>query len=137
MSIKALDRAQDAYNLAKKRAVQEKVIVFSVPSPKTGRFPLDIRFPYTGTLKEVYASCSSPGTEDTVFKVERCKQENFNTNPVWEEVSESVTLAAGDRSVTSYGVTSPEVNEGDHFSINFHHRGGATGMVVELVIEIK
>ena len=134
MSIKALDRAQDAYNLAKKRAVQEKVIVFSIPNPNVGISPAEIRFPYEGVLREVYISCGSSGSGETELVVERCSQDDFDTDPSWEEVTDGIILAAGGKSVKSE-VEVP-VNENDHFRLKWLRVGGATKASVELVIQL-
>jgi len=141
-SIRAFDRAQEAFNLAKKQAVQEKVITFVMLKPKAGPYPLEIRFDYPGRISRVYASCTSAGSDQTVMQLEKCSQSDYDTTPVWTNVFASdLVLDANERSTATssspYVLADDQVNEGDHFRISFAEVGGGIGTVtVNVAVEI-
>jgi hypothetical protein len=142
VNIRAFDRAQDAYNLAKKQAVQEKVIVFNIPKPKLGPYPLVIRFEYPGRISNIYASCVNVGADRTVVQIEKCSQADYDTSPVWTDVlSSELVLEANERSTatssTPYVIADDTVTKYDHFRVRFVEVGsGVAYMTLSVVIEI-
>lgn len=121
-----------------------KVIVFAMPgSMAAGIQPLEIRFPFSGSILEMYASCRMPGTEQTVIHVEKISQDDYDgtsATPIgWVFVGEMV-LEADDKSVHTpptpvMGVT--EVDKNDHFRIVVAEAGvGIRDLTVEITIEI-
>lgn len=140
-NIRAFDRAQDAYNLAKKKAVQSKVIVFINSKPKTGVYPLEIRFPYQGKILDLNGTCGKTGAERTVITLERCSRADYVTNPVWAAVATGITIDGNERSTLTANnpitVTDAVVNEDDHFRVNFIEVGiGIENLSLEILVEI-
>ncbi|MGG1263862.1 hypothetical protein [Brevibacillus laterosporus] len=140
-AIKAFDRAQDAYNLAKKEPVQQKVMIFVVPSKiKLGIVRTEVRFPYRGKIVDVYASCGIIGSGDTVLSVEKCIQENYDNLPSWNSITD-VTIEANEKSTRTstvpFKLSDEKVNEGDHFRINVTDVGdGIEDITVEIIVAI-
>ncbi len=142
MSIRAFDRAQDAYNLAKKVAVQEKTIVFVLPRVQLGAFKTEIRFPWEGTIIDVYASAGTEGSGKTRIALEKCSEMDYVAVPNWINVlSSDIVFDANEKSI----ITSSEpvvigdaaVVKGDHFRINVVELGdGFQDLTVEVQVAI-
>lgn len=125
-------------------AREDKVIVFAMPgSLAAGVQPLEIRFPFNGSILNLYASCRIPGSEPTVIHIEKISQDDFDgtsVSPVgWVFVGEMI-LGAGDKSVFTpptpvLDVT--EVNKNDHFRVRLVEVGaGIRDLTVEITITI-
>lgn len=143
MSIRSFDRAQDAYNLAKKEPVQQKVIVFVNPSKvKLGVVKTETRFPYKGRLVNVYASCGAVGSTKTEIVVERCSQEDYDASPHWVAIfATNLTFDPSAKSTNSssvpYVLADDHVNPNDHFRINVVKLGsGIEDITLEVVVQI-
>jgi hypothetical protein len=140
-SIRAFDRAQDAYRLAKKKAVQTKVIVFVNTKPKIGVFPLEIRFPYKGKIIDLNATCGKVGAERTAIILEKCSKSDYITNPVWTVIANDIFIDSNERTTltsnTPYAVLNSVVNEDDHFRLSFPEVGtGVANLSLEIIVEI-
>lgn len=124
------------------RRAESKTMVFVLNKVKNGVAKMDIRFPYEGMITEVYASCSTAGSEATLVDIEKCSQEQLDTSPSWTSILGSgLTIAGGVHS--SYASTSPydlqiaDVHANDHFRIRIIQAGaGIEGLTVELVIQV-
>lgn len=127
------------------KRIDDKVIVFAMPQKAIdGAVSRVIRFPYKGRVKDVYASCSTPGSGDTIINVERCPESDYMISPIWEDILDEKlkipsTRLSSNASDTPYTLTNTGevVESGDHYRISIHHNGTVEGIVVELVIEIE
>ncbi|QNR70413.1 hypothetical protein IAQ67_29105 (plasmid) [Paenibacillus peoriae] len=140
-SIRAFDRAQDAFNLAKKEPVQQKVLMFIIPSKvKQGVVKTETRFPYAGRIVSAYASCGTAGTTVTEIQVERCSQSDYDTIPNWNNIfADNLKFAADAKSTTNstYAMADDAVHPDDHFRVNVVGLGqGIEDIVLEVVIQI-
>lgn len=140
---RTFDRAQDAYNLARKIPVQQKVMVFIVPSKvKLGVVKTEVRFPYKGKISNIYATCGSVGTTNTVIQVERCSQSDYDISPVWKSIfSTNLTLDANEKSTNTseiaYVLDDDSINPNDHFRLNVVGLGeGVEDITLEVVVDI-
>lgn len=142
MSVRSFDRAQDAYNLAKKSAVQEKTVVFVVPKVRLGAFKAEIRFPWEGTIVDVYASSGTAGSTPTRISLEKCTESDYNTTPNWVNVlSSDILFDANEKSIKTSSapcvVGDVAVTKGDHFRVNTVVLGdGFQDLTVEVLIAI-
>jgi hypothetical protein len=142
LDTRAFDRAQDAYNLAKKKAVQTKTIVFVNNRPQVGAYPIEIRFPYSGKIIDIYVSVGKAGTSRTVLNLEKCSRDSYvSDSPVWAVAITDVILEANEKSSfttsTPYTINDDTVAQDDHFRVNFTETGADTAnLTVEVVVEI-
>lgn len=140
-SIRAFDRAQEAYNLAKKVPVQQKVMVFVIPSKvKLGVVKTETRFPYSGRIVNVYASCGTVGASKTEVQVERCSQADYDTTPNWVNIfSTNLAFDANTKSTSGspYVLEDSSVNVNDHFRVNVVGLGaGIEDITLEVVVQL-
>jgi len=141
-SIRAFDRAQDAYNLAKKSAVQQKTVVFVVPKVRVGPFKAEVRFPWEGKIVDVYASTGTAGTTSTTIQIEKCSQDDYDTVPVWVDVlAQAAVFDPNEKSLRTssapYALADETVKAGDHFRINTLALGdGFQDLTLEITIQI-
>ena len=139
LSIRSFDRAQDAFNLAKKEPVQQKVMVFVIPSKvKQGIVYTELRFPYNGKLSSLYASCGMAGQSTTKISLEKCPQSLYETVPEWESVlSSELELLQDNKASSSYVVSNPSVDAGDHFRVNVVEVGeGVQDITITVIVDI-
>lgn len=126
------------------RRVDEKVITFSFSSlSQEETIKKNFRFPYDGTIKDIYASCGTTGGDETVITIEKCTQSDYDVIPVWEAIlSDPVTIKSNRHSSSTADSTysfkpgGEVVNANDHFRISPVKLGGASEIVVEIKIEL-
>lgn len=126
------------------RRVESKTMVFFLSRVFDGVAKLVMRFPYEGDITEVYASTSREGDADTIFQIEKCSQESYDSlNPTWETIFHSNLVVDGNESSSRtsdrpYAVSVPRINKDDHFRINVVERGeGIEGVTIELVVRLR
>lgn len=142
--VRARDRAQEAFNLARKEPVQQKTMVYIIPSKvKQGVVALEVRFPWKGVVSNIYASCGKKGATQTEFAIEKCTAESLDSDePVWTNIlTTNVTLDADVKSTNSSAVPfvigDNDVQVNDHFRVNVLTVGdGIEDITLELVIDI-
>jgi hypothetical protein len=119
-----------------------KTIVFVLPDAvATGIAPIEVRFPFDGNIRSIYASCGTSGTASTVLKIEKCSDVDYEASPVWTNIfTTDLTIDAGKKSSKSstipYVLQTPTVNMNDHFRVNVDSIVGAKDFVIEVIIEI-
>lgn len=129
------DRLDDIQEKAETR-----IIVLVLTGVVQGASKYEIRFPLDGQVTEVYASCITPGTTDTIIQVEKCSHADFISTPVWTSIlGQDVVFEAGnnssDTSSLPHTVTVPKVDKNDHFRLNVLQVGsGIEGVTLEVVI---
>lgn len=127
------------------RRAESKTMVFVLTRvPDGGLAKMEMRFPYEGEITEVYASCSQAGSTRTVFQIEKCSQDSYDSgSPVWENIFyDDLVIDAGEKSSrtsdTPYTLQTTTVNKDDHFRINVVEKGdGVEGVTIELVVRLK
>jgi hypothetical protein len=126
------------------RRAEIKTMVFNLTRVINGPAPFEIRFRHDGEVVDVYASCSQTGTTRTVFQIEKCSQDSFDSgNPVWENILlDGLVIDAGEKSsrtsITPYTLQDTTVREGDHFRVNVVEKGdGIGGVSVEVSVRLK
>ena len=121
---------------------ESKTMVFVLNRVFSGVAKLEIRFPYEGQITEVYGSAMKPGATRTVFKIEKCSQEDYDTTPVWTDIlGKDLTLDPDEKSsntaASPYAIAIPKIEKNDHFRINVAELGeGIEGVTIELVVII-
>lgn len=134
-------RLDDRLDYIQQRA-ETKTMVFVLNRVFSGVAKLEMRFPYEGQITEVYVSAMKPGTTRTVFKIEKCSQEDYDTTPAWTDIfSQDLTLDANEKSsntaVDPYAVVTPKIEKNDHFRINVVELGeGIEGVTIEVMVII-
>lgn len=141
-NIRSYNKAVLAHKKMKDLKVGERAVVFFFPKPRPGASKQEFRFPYGGKVTDVYVSCSSTGTGNTVLHVEKCSQADFDTTPVWSRVTEDIVLESGEKSTNTS--LSPIVfaddilQENDHIRLYISEVGaGLDGLTVEVFINIE
>ncbi|CCF14390.1 hypothetical protein BLGI_2316 [Brevibacillus laterosporus GI-9] len=124
------------------RRMETKTMVVAMNRVTPGLFKLDMRFPYAGTISEVYASCAKAGTERTVLQVEKCSQDSYDAGQEWTNIfKNNLVFDANSRStktsLSPYTLKDPHVSMGDHFRVHVAELGkGIEGVVLEIVVTL-
>jgi len=102
----------------------------------------EIRFPFSGTITGVYASCRNPGNSDTIIEVQKCSQQSIDSalESEWESIfSQNLIIESNNKSSNTSAlkavIATPDVNLNDHFRINILESGQLSDLTIE--IEIK
>lgn len=118
-------------------------MVFVLPGfLSAGSSGIELRFPSKGKIIDIYASCSTVGSTDTIMSIERCRQADYDTNPYWVNIlSSNFILQAHSKSTNSSAspivVAQSNIEENDHFRLNVLRVGqGIAGVTVEVVVEL-
>jgi len=140
--IRSHNKAALAHKKIKDLKAGQRTIVFYNPRLRVGASKQEIRFPYSGKVKEVYVSCASPGSERTVLRIEKCSQADFDTNPVWVSVTGDVVLDPNEKSTNTASISTTfiddYINESDHVRLMVYEVGsGLEGVTVEVVVELQ
>ncbi|ALA07176.1 hypothetical protein SECTIM467_46 [Brevibacillus phage SecTim467] len=126
------------------RRTETKTMVFVLSRVFEGVAKFVMRFPYNGDITEVYASASNAGIADTVFQIEKCSQDSYDSpSPLWENIfNDNLTIDANERSSKTsdkpHSVAITKINKDDHFRINVVGLGkGIEGVTIELVVKLR
>lgn len=120
-----------------------KTMLFVVGRVVLGEGSQSFRFPGTGKIVDVYATCGKAGQGQTEIDVEKCDQIDFDGTPSWESIftSKMLTIPNGKKSSTTENYTlnplSSVVHLNDHFRLNVKEVGqGISDLNVEVVVEL-
>lgn len=119
-----------------------RTMVFSLGRVSTGVAKLILPFPYSGVIVKATASCVIPGETQSVFQIEKCAQEDLDTQPVWNNIlSTNLSIDANKSSSKTasvpYTIKDFTVNEDDHFRINVVECGeGIEGVTIEVLVKV-
>lgn len=119
--------------------LEEKVLVFVMPSLSQGVQKVEMKFPFEGTIKEISASCAIPGLTSTSIQVEKCSQSSYNSVPNWENVlSNPLVISENLKSVLiTEGINDAVVNKNDYFRLNALNVGTEIeGLTFEILVEL-
>jgi hypothetical protein len=122
--------------------LKTKVVVFVIPDRiKVGAQRNEIRIPFEGIVKNVYASCTTPGEADTIMRVEKIPLSSLEDNKSedWTTVTESVILSAGERtnSENPINIVNSDINTDDYLRIVVDQAGLTTrDIIVEVMIKM-
>lgn len=114
----------------------KKVITFVIPgSPLGGAQKVDIRYPFDGTITEVYASCGTQGISPSTITVQKCTHFHFTSNPVWTDVA-TIDFTAYSNSCSDIQILDSTVTANDHFRLFMTALGAGFGdITVEITVE--
>ncbi|MGW9526181.1 hypothetical protein ACWHAM_00245 [Paenibacillus terrae] len=121
---------------------EAKTMVFVLERVPLGPCKYEMRFPFEGKIKEIYASCGVYGTSKSEFSIEKCSQLDYETLPSWTNIfSRNLTIQAGEKSSNTsplpYILSDPIIHKNDHFRINTHVVGeGLKGLTLEIVVTL-
>lgn len=117
-----------------------KTIVFVAPSMvRIGEQGIIIKFPYSGNIVGVSASCEIEGSDDSEIDILKISELDFKNKNSWSSIfNQKLFIGYGERTDDeSYTLQSPLVNQGDFFKLNITRLGdGLSNLVVEVVVQI-
>jgi len=134
-------RLDDRLDYIQERA-EVKTMVFVMERVPLGPCKYEMRFPFEGKIREVYASCGVYGTGKSEFSIEKCSQWDYETLPSWSNIfSRNLSIDAGKKSSntsdTPYILSNPIIDKNDHFRIYTHTVGeGLKGFTLEIVVTL-
>lgn len=125
----------------------KRVIVFVIPGGRaiqTGVQKIEICFPFSGKIVDVYASNRVAGTTRTVIAIEKISQEDFdNDNPEgWLNVfSGNLIIDPNEKSSRTssapFVIENLQVAANDHFRVRIDELGdGVEDITVEVTVEV-
>ncbi|GAA0376626.1 hypothetical protein [Bacillus horti] len=130
-------------NSIKINSLKARTMVFVLPGHlASSASGIELRFPEKGRIVDIYASCSTRGSTDTIMTIEKCNQIDYDTNPYWVNIlSSNIILNAHSKSTNTSAslpiAVQPNVEKNDHFRINVLSVGqGIAGVTVEVVVEL-
>ena len=94
-----------------------------------------IRFPYSGLVSKVSATCYMVGTEDCTFTVQKCSESGMFYTPTWYDIN-TTTLTAASSATISNNINITEVEQNDYFRIVIGTPGDVGGLTIEVEIII-
>lgn len=122
---------------------REKILYFVSTAPvySNGVQKAILQFPYDGLLESVTASVSIAGITQTILKIEKCSETDYEGTQNWINVfSTNLTIDANKlsskHSATQYVIANSNVSAGDYFRINLAQVGnGIQCLNVQLKIK--
>lgn len=123
--------------------VELKTIIMVLTKVSVGASHFEIPFPHAGEIIEVYASCATAGSTDTIIKVEKCSQGDYDSTPIWTNIlSPDLTIDANEKSsntsTSPHSISVTGVDQNDHFRLNVVEAGnGAKGVTVKVSVLIR
>lgn len=128
------------------RLIESKVVVFVLSGAlKQGIQNAQIRLPFAGEIKQIYATCAVAGTSDTIIDIEKSGQayiDNTDPSKSWKSIFvNKLVLDSGKNSnhlsSVPYLLDNTTVELNDHFRINVINAGtGISDLTVEIKIEL-
>lgn len=102
--------------------IKQKTIVFAIPSkPQNGVQDVNIRFPYSGNIEDIYALCGTPGSDySTYINVEKSSKEDFiESGGSWESILNSdVEFRELNYVSEEVDIKEKNINKDDHFRVS-------------------
>jgi hypothetical protein len=121
--------------------LNRRVIVIVVPGAvKLGVQDVEIRFPFSGVIAEVYASCKVAPTTDLTLQIEKIGQDDYDNDGTWQPVlSQPIVIDADTKSSRTssipYVIGVSEVSMGDLFRVNVPVLGdGVRAVTIEITV---
>lgn len=117
---------------------EEKIIVFSFQKPVLGAQKVEIKFPFQGYITEISASLAVSGNTNTTFQVQKCSQENYEDNLVWENVGNELTILQN-KKIVDYTFSDSEsiVTLNDYFRVDIKELGqNIEGLTLNIKIKL-
>lgn len=132
------------YHLAKTNKnkiekLKQRAIVFIIPEgPLEGPQNTEIRFPWSGKITSVIASCVTTGTNDVILQVETVPLEQFEEES-WSVAVENIVIPAERKlNNSAFTITNPNLNANDFVRIVVGKAGGGIrDLSIEVLVELN
>lgn len=120
-------------------AVEDKVIMFYIKKPSVGVQKMEFMFPYDGVVSSVTSSLVTSGKTETVIQVQKCSQDNYENNVVWENVGDEFVIP-DNKKMTAVDFQNEENNvvlPNDHFRLDIKQLGEQIeGLTINIKIKL-
>lgn len=134
----------ESVNTTTYSASRTRPVVFVIPDiVKQGVYNVEIRFPFSGTITDVYATCGTVGTTPTTIGIENCSASSYETDsPQWRDIfSTDLTIDANKKSnlnsTIPFVLSNTNVSINDHFRINVISAGtGLKDLTIEMMVQV-
>lgn len=123
-----------------------RIVIFVIPGIlRQGPHKLEMRFPFSGIIQDVYASCGVVSSEQTVISVEKNTQaiiDSDDPDSGWQSIFSTNLTIDGNKKTSNvseapYVLSEVNVNKDDHLRLNMISLGtGARDLTVEVRIKI-
>lgn len=118
--------------------IDDKVMVFRLPDiAEEGPIDFDFRFPFHGTITEVYVSCTTIGTEPTEIVLQKISESDYELESApWSDIT-SLELIQKTVSTQPASILNSKVLKNDHFRIDIRKTGGAINLTIQVIVDVN